>query len=80
MLQNIAKRRAALTSNGRRRLVGQAYGVSGRRISHVMGRFRSGLRYRRKRWPEEPALHKELKQLARRHPRYAYRRIHARLI
>jgi hypothetical protein len=56
--------------------LGEKYGVSQRRISRVMDRSRSGLRYRRKRRAEEPALNKEIKRLARRHPRYGYRRIH----
>src|SRR6202034_757304 len=44
----------------------EKYGVSQRRISRVMGRSRSGLRYRRRRRAEEPALNKEIKRLARR--------------
>ena len=58
----------------------EQYGVSQRRICRVMGRSRSGLRYRRKRRADEPALNREIKRLARRHPRYGYRRIHAVLI
>lgn len=58
----------------------ERYGVSQRRICRVMGRSRSCLRYRRKCRPDEPALNKEIKRLARRHPRYGYRRIHALLI
>ncbi len=45
-----------------------------------MGRSRSGLRYRRKRRADEPALNREIKRLARRHPRYGYRRVHALLV
>jgi putative transposase len=56
------------------------YGVSQRRICRVMGRSRSVLRYRRSRRPDEPALSREIKQLARRHPYYGYRRIHALLV
>ena len=52
----------------------ERYGVSQRRICRVMGRSRSGLRYRRKRRADEPALNREIKRLARRHPRYGYRR------
>ena len=48
----------------------ERYGVSQRRICRVMGRSRSGLRYRRKRRPDEPALNREIKRLARRHPRF----------
>ena len=58
----------------------EKYGVSQRRISRVMGRSRSSLRYRRKRRADEPALNREIKRLARRHPRFGYRRIHAVLI
>ena len=58
----------------------ERYGVSQRRICRVMDRPRSGLRYRRKRRPDEPALNREIKRLARRHPRYGYRMIHALLI
>jgi len=58
----------------------ERYGVSERRVCRVMGRSRSVLRYRRSRRADEPALSKEIKRLARRHPRYGYRRIHAMLI
>ncbi len=60
--------------------LGERYGVSQRRICRVMGRSRSGLRYRRKRRPDELALTREIKRLARRHPRYGYRRVHALLV
>ena len=42
----------------------ERYEVSQRRISRVMGRSRSGLRYRRKRRPDEPVLNREIKRLA----------------
>ena len=58
----------------------ERYGVSQRRICRVMGRSRSSLRYRRKHRPDEPALNREIKRLARRHPRYGYRRVHALLV
>jgi putative transposase len=57
----------------------ERYGASQRRACRVMGRARSNLRYRRARRPDEPALTREIKRLARRHPRYGYRRIHAML-
>ena len=57
----------------------ERYGVSQRRICRVMGRSRSSLRYRRKHRADEPALNREIKRLARRHPRYGYRFIHALL-
>jgi putative transposase len=58
----------------------EKYGVSQRRICRVMDRPRSGLRYHRKRRADEPALNREIKRLARRHPRYGYRMIHALLV
>jgi putative transposase len=59
--------------------LGERYGESQRRICGVMGRSRSTLRYRRTHPSDEPALSKEIKRLARRHPRFGYRRIHAML-
>ena len=58
----------------------QEYGVSQRRICQVMGRSRSTLRYLRRTRGDEGPLSREIKRLARRHPRYGYRRIHAMLI
>jgi transposase InsO family protein len=43
------------------------------------GQHRSSQRYRRRLLPEESALRERLRLLARRHPRYGYRRIHALL-
>jgi putative transposase len=60
--------------------LGERYEVSQRRASRVMGRSRSSLRYRNRPSPDEPPLIREIKRLARRHPRYGYRRIHAMLI
>jgi transposase InsO family protein len=59
----------------------ERYKVSQRRIGRVLGVCRSTLRYRR-RPPvgDEPPLARAIKRLARRHPRYGYRRIHARLV
>lgn len=59
---------------------GEHYGVSQRRICGVMGRSRSTLRYRHQAREGEPALTREIKRLARRHPRYGYRRVHALLV
>jgi putative transposase len=59
--------------------LGERYGVSQRRACRVLGGSRSTLRYRRVRRGDEPALTREIKRLARRHPRYGYRRIHAML-
>jgi len=58
----------------------ETYEVSQRRISRVMGRSRSVLRYRRRHQADEPALNREIKRLARRHPRFGYRMIHALLV
>ncbi len=59
--------------------LGERYGASQRRICGAMGRSRSTVRYRRQPGPDEPALTREIKRLARRHPRFGYRRIHAML-
>ena len=58
----------------------EQYGISQRRICRVMGRSRSVLRYRRSHRADEPALNREIKRLARRHPRFGYRLIHALLV
>jgi putative transposase len=58
----------------------ERYGASERRTCQVMGRARSVVRYRCRRPESEPALNREIKRLARRHPRYGYRRVHALLI
>ena len=60
--------------------LGEHYRISQRRICRVLGRSRSILRYRRKHRADEPALNREIKRLARRHPRYGYRFIHALLV
>jgi len=59
--------------------LGERYQVSQRRASRVLGRSRSTLRYQPPRRPGEAALVRAVRRLARRHPRYGYRRIHARL-
>src|SRR5688572_6554954 len=56
------------------------HGMSQRRICRVMGRSRSTVRYRPTAPAEEPKLIREIKRLARRHPRFGYRRIHALLV
>jgi putative transposase len=56
-----------------------AFGVSQRRASQVLGRSRSTLRYRRRPRSGEDALIKAIRRLARRHPRFGYKRVHARL-
>ncbi len=58
----------------------EEYDVSQRRICRVIGRSRSTVRYRRSPPADEPKLVREIKRLARRHPRYGYRMVHARLV
>ena len=60
--------------------LGERYEVSERRAGRVLGRSRSTLRYRGRPGPDEPAVVREIKRLARRHPRFGYRRIHAMLV
>jgi transposase InsO family protein len=55
------------------------YGVSQRRVGRVLGRARSTLRYRVRPRPKDAPLIQALRRLARRHPRFGYKRIHARL-
>ena len=57
----------------------EEYKISQRRAGRVIGRSRSTLRYDRKRRSEDPPLVREIKRLARRHPRFGYRRAHAML-
>jgi transposase InsO family protein len=58
----------------------KTYRVSQRRASRVLGRARSTLRYCRRPRCGEQALIGALRRLARRHPRYGYKRIRARLV
>jgi putative transposase len=57
----------------------EAYRISQRRATRVLGRARSTIRYRRRQRSGEDALIKAIRRLARRHPRYGYKRIHALL-
>jgi putative transposase len=57
----------------------EQYKVSQRRASRVIGRSRSTWRYDRKHRSDEPPLVREIKRLARRHPRFGSRRIHVML-
>jgi putative transposase len=61
-------------------LMTERFEVSQRRAGSVLGRSRSTLRYRRKPRADEPPIRKAIRELARRHPRYGYRRIHAMLL
>jgi transposase InsO family protein len=58
----------------------EEYGLSQRRVCRVMGRSRATVRYRGRPAADEPKLVREIKRLARRHPRFGYRRIHALLV
>ena len=58
----------------------ETYAVSQRRASRVLHRARSTLRYRRRPRAGEPALVRAIRRLARRHPRFGYKRVHARLV
>jgi len=60
--------------------LGKAFGVSQRRAGRLLGRARSTLRYRRRQRAGEPPLIRALRRLARRHPRWGYKRMHARLV
>jgi len=57
----------------------ETYQVSERRASQVLGRSRSTLRYRPRERSAEAPLRRAIRRLARKHPRWGYRRIHARL-
>ena len=52
--------------------LGERYKVSQRRISRVMARSRSILRYRCRRGSDDQPLIREIKRLARRHPRLGF--------
>ena len=55
----------------------ESYAISQRRACKVLGRARSTIRYRRRQRSGEEALIKQIRGLARRHPRFGYKRIHA---
>jgi transposase InsO family protein len=54
--------------------------ISQRPAGQILGRSRSALNYRPKPRTGEAALIRAIRRLARRHPRYGYRRIRARLV
>lgn len=58
----------------------EAYRVSERRASPVLGRARSTARYRPRQRAGEVPLARAIRRPARRHRRYGYKRIHARLV
>lgn len=58
----------------------EKFPVSQRRAARVLGRSRSTVRYEAKARDDEASLVKAIRQLVRRHPRYGYRMIRARLM
>lgn len=58
----------------------ETYGISQRHASRLLLRSRSTLRYRRRPRPGEAVLIRAIRRLAKRHPRYGHKRIHARLV
>lgn len=58
----------------------ETYQVSQRHASRTLGRARSTLRYRCRQRCGEAALISALRRLAKRHPRYGYKRMRARLV
>jgi putative transposase len=57
----------------------EQFEVSQRRLAELLGCARSTLRYRPKQRDGEAVLVKAIRRLARKHPRYGYRRVHAML-
>lgn len=55
----------------------ESYNVSQRRVSQTLGRARSTLRYRARDRSAEQPLVVAIRRLARRHPRWGYRLVHA---
>lgn len=58
----------------------EKYKISERRASRVLGRSRSTFRYRLRQRSSDESLIRDVRRLARRHRRYGYKRIHARLV
>ncbi len=57
----------------------ETYSISERRVVRILGHCRSTLRYRRAARAGDLPLLKAIQRLARKHPRWGYRFIHARL-
>jgi transposase InsO family protein len=57
----------------------QRFAISQRQASRLLGCPRSSLRYRPRPRDDEAAVVRAILRLARRHPRWGYRRVHARL-
>jgi transposase-like protein len=72
MLQDVAKKEVVSPVQQRAAAdyLSQEYGVSQRRIGRVLGRSRSNLRYRGRTQRDAGPLSREIKRLARRHPRF----------
>jgi transposase InsO family protein len=78
MLQDIAKK--VVTPTQQRACadyLGEVYTVSQRRVCRVLGRVRSTLRYRRRARQGEQPLVQAIRRLARKYPRWGYRRVWA---
>ena len=58
----------------------EKFQISERRASRVLGRSRSTFRYRPRQRLRDESLIRDVRRLARRHRRYGYKRIHARLV
>jgi putative transposase len=58
----------------------ETYRISERRAGRLLGRSRSTLRYRLRQRDDEEVLVKSIRRLARKHPRWGYKKIHALLI
>ena len=58
----------------------ESYGLSQRHAGCLLGRARSTLRYRKRRRADEDAMVKAIRRLARKHPRWGYKKIHALLL
>jgi putative transposase len=56
------------------------YAISQRRAGRVLGRARSTLRYHHRPRSGEDVLVRGIRRLAKRHPRFGYKRIHIRLV
>jgi putative transposase len=57
----------------------ERFGIAQRHAARLLDQARSSLRYHKKARPGEAPLDRAIRRLARRHPRWGYRRIHARL-
>lgn len=57
----------------------ETYQISQRRAGRILGRSRATLRYRVRPRPQDEPLIRAIRRLARRHQRFGYKRIHARL-